>query len=42
MQVVFYWICRDDREFLSFKDVLVDILEDTSLAGIFELNTCAS
>ncbi|EOD09697.1 hypothetical protein EMIHUDRAFT_471024 [Emiliania huxleyi CCMP1516] len=38
-KVVFYWICRDDREFLSFKDVLVDILEDTSLAGIFELNT---
>ncbi|EOD16966.1 hypothetical protein EMIHUDRAFT_459074 [Emiliania huxleyi CCMP1516] len=35
----FFWICRDEREFQSFKDVLVDILADTALANIFELNT---
>ena len=38
----FFWICRDEREFQSFKDVLVDILADTALANIFELNTCAA
>ena len=38
----FFWICRDEREFQSFKDVLSDILADTALANIFELNTCAA
>ena len=38
----FFWICRDEREFQSFKDVLVDILAGTALANIFELNTCAA
>jgi len=38
-KVAFYWVCRDDKEFETFRDLLVGIVDDRSLAGIFELNT---
>jgi NADPH oxidase len=38
-KVAFYWICRDDKEFESFRDLLVGIVTNQALAGIFELNT---
>jgi len=38
-KVAFYWVCRDDREFETFRDLLVGIVDDRALANIFELNT---
>jgi len=38
-KVAFYWVCRDDKEFETFRDLLVGIVDDSSLASIFELNT---
>ena len=40
-KVAFYWVCRDDKEFETFRDLLVGIVDDSSLASIFELNTYA-
>ena len=38
-RVAFFWICRDDKEFHSFRDVLNDIVEDRSLVDTFSINT---
>ena len=38
-QVKFYWVCRDEAEFDSFKELLVGIVKNAALASIFELNT---
>jgi predicted ferric reductase len=38
-QVQFYWVCRDDKEFESFKELLVGIVDDRALAEVFSLNT---
>ena len=38
-QVAFYWVCRDDAEFESFRDLLIGIVDDRRLAAVFELNT---
>jgi NADPH oxidase len=38
-KVAFYWVCRDEREFNSFKDIMVGIVEDKAISDIFELNT---
>ena len=38
-KVAFYWVCRDDKEFETFRDLLVGIVDDQALAKIFELNT---
>lgn len=38
-KVAFYWVCRDEREFMSFKDIMVGIVEDKAISDIFELNT---
>merc|ERR1711975_211317 len=38
-KVAFYWVCRDDKEFETFRDLLVGIVDDRTLSGIFELNT---
>ena len=38
-RVEFYWICRDEAEFESFRDILVGIVGDWKLAQIFSINT---
>jgi len=38
-KVAFYWVCRDDKEFETFRDLLVGIVDDRAIKGIFELNT---
>merc|ERR1719230_441670 len=38
-KVQFYWVCRDEQEFESFRDLLVGIVDDRTLAGVFSLNT---
>lgn len=38
-KVAFYWVCRDEREFMSFKDIMANIVEDKAISNIFELNT---
>mmetsp|Transcript_23115 Transcript_23115/g.63365 ORF Transcript_23115/g.63365 Transcript_23115/m.63365 type:complete len:1215 (+) Transcript_23115:341-3985(+) len=38
-KVAFYWVCRDEREFMSFKDIMIGIVEDKAISDIFELNT---
>ena len=38
-KVQFYWVCRDEAEFDSFKDLLTEIVNDSNLARVFSLNT---
>ena len=38
-KVAFYWVCRDEAEFESFKDLLSGIVDDSHLAKIFSINT---
>ena len=38
-QVAFYWVCRDETEFESFRGLLVDIVNDSALRKIFSINT---
>eukprot|EP00967_Tisochrysis_lutea_P104930 scaffold159592_cov32-Tisochrysis_lutea.AAC.4 len=38
-KVAFFWTCRNEDEFNSFKDIMVGICEDPYLGSIFELNT---
>ena len=38
-QVAFYWVCRDETEFESFRGLLVDIVNDHALRQIFSINT---
>ena len=38
-KVAFYWTCRNEDEFNSFKEIMVGICEDAYLGQIFELNT---
>jgi len=38
-KVAFFWVCRDEKEFETFRTLLEGIVDDRSLANIFELNT---
>jgi NADPH oxidase len=38
-KVAFYWTCRNESEFNSFKDIMVGIVNDPYLGQIFELTT---
>jgi len=38
-KVSFYWVCRDEQEFESFRDLLVGIVDDRALANVFSINT---
>ena len=37
--MAFYWVCRDEKEFESFRDLLVGIVDDRALSQIFSINT---
>ncbi|KAI3658072.1 hypothetical protein MP638_002356, partial [Amoeboaphelidium occidentale] len=38
MSIYFYWICRDQAEYMSFKDVFDELLDNNELHGRVELN----
>lgn len=37
--VYFYWICRDQSEFNSFKDLIDECMKNEGLKGLLEVNT---
>jgi len=38
-KVQFYWVCRDEKEFEMFKELLVGVVDDHILAEVFSLYT---
>ncbi|KNC99755.1 uncharacterized protein SPPG_05133 [Spizellomyces punctatus DAOM BR117] len=39
LKVYFYWICRDDQELLSFKDLLDAVIDTADLRDVVSVNT---
>ncbi|KAJ3277890.1 NADPH oxidase 4, partial [Borealophlyctis nickersoniae] len=39
LKVYFYWICRDDQELLSFKDLIDAVIDTKDLRDVVSVNT---